>query len=400
MRELKINELTQGSKLMNILRKSLPEAKDSFFYKMLRKKNITLNSKKATGSEIVSEGDVIKFFLSEETYDKFAGRSRKSTEKETGDTSESMNDGICLNGECIFENGKYSEIKTELNVKSSEEKGKTGFKNAPTKESEKRHFQINKKDIIYEDRDIILINKPYGVLSQKADESDYSMVEALYDYMSDTGQLSQDDIFRPAVTNRLDRNTTGIIAGGKTTSGLRYLSNAQKKGSVKKYYICIVAGEMKDTRLLNGLWSKNTRNNKVTIDMVENIPNSYSFPSKYWIKGNVPVQTLVAPVITNGRYTVVKIGLLTGKSHQIRAHMKSYGFPLIGDYKYGQKSVNDYFTAKYGLKSQLLHAYVMNIEGMGEYVAELPEQFIKILKGEGLYSDSMEELYVNTELKP
>ena len=78
MRELNVNELTGGSKLMNILRKSLPEAKDSFFYKMLRKKNITLNNKKATGSEIVSTGDVIKFFLSDETYDKFAGKASKA----------------------------------------------------------------------------------------------------------------------------------------------------------------------------------------------------------------------------------------------------------------------------------------------------------------------------------
>ena len=78
LRELNVNELTGGSKLMNILRKSLPEAKDSFFYKMLRKKNITLNNKKATGSEIVSTGDVIKFFLSDETYDKFAGKASKA----------------------------------------------------------------------------------------------------------------------------------------------------------------------------------------------------------------------------------------------------------------------------------------------------------------------------------
>lgn len=374
MRELNVNELTGGSKLMNILRKSLPEAKDSFFYKMLRKKNITLNNKKATGSEIVSTGDVIKFFLSDETYDKFAGKASKA---------------VVCNGKA---NGNRAD-DSGAGAANATAKG-TG------KSSSGKTFKINKNDIVYEDKDIILINKPYGILSQKAEPGDYSMVEALYDYMLENGMLSADDIFRPAVTNRLDRNTTGIIAGGKTTSGLQFLSNAQKNGDIKKFYICIVPGEVKETRLLNGLWSKNTRNNRVTIEMVENIPGSYSFPSRYWTKGNVPAQTLIAPVVTNGRYTVVKIGLLTGKSHQIRAHMKAYGHPLIGDFKYGQRNVNDYFARKYGLTSQFLHAYMMDIEGKGEFVAKLPKQFINILKGEGLYSDSIEEIYKNIELKP
>lgn len=143
--------------------------------------------------------------------------------------------------------------------------------------SSAKTFKINKNDIVYEDKDIILINKPYGILSQKAEPGDYSMVEALYDYMLENGMLSADDIFRPAVTNRLDRNTTGIIAGGKTTSGLQFLSNAQKNGDIKKFYICIVPGEVKETRLLNGLWSKNTRNNRVTIEMVKIFPDHIHF---------------------------------------------------------------------------------------------------------------------------
>lgn len=415
LRELNVNELTGGSKLMNILRKSLPEAKDSFFYKMLRKKNITLNNKKATGSEIVSTGDVIKFFLSDETYDKFAGKASKAVvcngkangnrADDSGAGADKLNHGsvaqvVGRNVKPNVINGNATDgAKKSVNNGTSNSAANATAKGTG-KSSSAKTFKINKNDIAYEDKDIILINKPYGILSQKAEPGDYSMVEALYDYMLENGMLSADDIFRPAVTNRLDRNTTGIIAGGKTTSGLQFLSNAQKNGDIKKFYICIVPGEVKETRLLNGLWSKNTRNNRVTIEMVENIPGSYSFPSRYWTKGNVPAQTLIAPVVTNGRYTVVKIGLLTGKSHQIRAHMKAYGHPLIGDFKYGQRNVNDYFARKYGLTSQLLHAYMMDIEGKGEFVAKLPKQFINILKGEGLYSDSIEEIYKNIELKP
>lgn len=119
--------------------------------------------------------------------------------------------------------------------------------------------QVRKKklDIIYEDDHILLINKPSGMLSQKAKETDESLVEYLIDYLLDSGQLTKEALrsFRPSVCNRLDRNTSGLIAAGKSMAGLQNLSAVFKDRSLHKYYLCIVSGRLEQKQRLNG-WLK------------------------------------------------------------------------------------------------------------------------------------------------
>ena len=179
MKEFIINENEAGQRFDKYLAKLLREAPKSFFYKMMRKKNITLNGKKATGNEKLFSGDHVKLFLSDETFEKFSGND-----------------------------------------------------SAP-----RAHYAL---DIIYEDENILLINKPAGMLSQPADDGTPSLVEYLTGYLLKNGSLTENDLrtFRPSVCNRLDRNTSGLIAAGKSLSGLQELSGMFKSRELHKYYLC------------------------------------------------------------------------------------------------------------------------------------------------------------------
>ncbi len=181
MQSLIVSKNEAGQRLDKLLSKYLNLAEKSFFYKMMRKKNITLNGRKCEGSEKLVEGDEIKLFLSDETIEKF------------------------------------SQIKLQKVKKVS-------------------------LNIIYEDDHILLVNKPAGMLSQKAKEADESLVEYMIDYLVSSGQLSTEQLrsFRPSVCNRLDRNTSGLVVGGKSLAGLQLMSASFKDRSIHKYYQCVV----------------------------------------------------------------------------------------------------------------------------------------------------------------
>ena len=358
MKEIKVDRQTEGIKLIRFLGKRLPAASSSFIYKMLRKKNITLNEKKGTGSEILKEGDVIKIFFSDDTYKKFSAQGNKT-----------------------------EEITADETVSSSIR----GFSD----------YDIY-KNVIFEDEDIILVNKPAGILSQKAATTDHSMVDIITDYLIETKQYhpSSGNVFRPAVTNRLDRNTSGILCAGKSVKGLQYLSEGFKNRRFEKFYLCPVEGIIREDTLYNGLWSKSTHANKVIIkDVGPASSGGRSFPSEHFKAGNVPVQTAVAPITDNGTVTLLKVELLTGKSHQIRAQLSTAGHPLIGDHKYGRRSVNDYYKRRYFLEYQLLHAFSLKLPEYGTFIAAIPEQMENILKKEGLWLPGIQEVFGDRLLK-
>ena len=191
MKEFIINENEAGQRFDKYLAKLLREAPKSFFYKMMRKKNITLNGKKATGNEKLLSGDHVKLFLSDETFEKFSGSIA-----------------------------------------------------AP-----RAHHVL---DIIYEDENILLINKPAGMLSQPADDGTPSLVEYLTGYLLENGSLTEEDLrtFRPSVCNRLDRNTSGLIAAGKSLVGLQTLSEMFKLRELHKYYLCLVEGILDEEKYI------------------------------------------------------------------------------------------------------------------------------------------------------
>lgn len=295
MKLISVQEKEANQRLDKLLSRYLKEAPKSFLYKMLRKKNITLNGKKADGSEKVLAGDEIRIFLSDETYEKFAGKA---------------------------------DAKEEI-------------------------YPVTKLDIVYEDEHILLINKPSGMLTQKAKPEDISLNEYMLGYLQKSGQWSEAASagFRPSVCNRLDRNTSGIVVCGKSLAGLQQMSEILRNRSMHKYYQCLVSGRLEaHTRIEGYLW-KNPASNKVEI-LREAKADAQ------------PIVTEYRTVQVLSDCTLLEVCLITGRSHQIRAHLASEGYPIIGDYKYGIRKINDRFQKQYGLHSQLLHSCRLELPEM------------------------------------
>lgn len=335
MKEFTIGKNEAGQRFDKYLGKLLPSASMSFIYKMIRKKNFLLNKKKATGNELLKQGDQVRLFLSPETFEKFS----------SGKAEQAASAEACL----------YSQ-----------------------KELKRLHL-----DIVYEDEHILIFNKPVGMLSQKAVKEDVSVNEYLQGYLLYGQELTKEDMdtFRPAVANRLDRNTSGLILCGKTLPGLQYLSGIIKNRSLEKYYCCLVEGIVEKPFLIEGYLSKDKKKNVVTVC------------SKQGEKGDsVYIKTGVEPIKTykwgKGNYTELSIRLITGKSHQIRAHLASIGHPLAGDFKYGNGNKCE-LAGSCHLKSQLLHAYKVvfpETEGAFAYLsgktvtAQPPGHYRNVLK--------------------
>lgn len=306
---LNIAKNDAGQRLDKYLKRQLRDAQSGFLYKMLRKKNIVLNGKKATGSELVCENDEVTLFLSDETYAKFGGVPKTS--------------------------------------------GKTAVDVIPYQEA---YIKLKGMEIIFENEDVLIANKPVGILSQKADAADLSVNEWLIGYLLKTGFLSRETLqtFKPSVCNRLDRNTSGLLVCGKTLAGSRYLSSIVKDKSLQKYYYTLAAGQIfLDTRICGWL-CKNAKTNKVTI-----YKNEADIPSPLK-KNAVYIDTAFRTIETihteNGSITLLEVQLFTGKTHQIRAQLSAMGYPIIGDRKYGSNRVNDAFYDM-GVRNQLLHAH-------------------------------------------
>ena len=320
MREIVIEKNEAGQRLDKFLAKYMNEASKSFFYKMMRKKNITLNGKKCEGNEKLAEGDVVKLFLAEDTIEKFSSVQVQEVKK------------------------------VDL-------------------------------DILYEDDEIILVNKPAGMLSQKAKETDESLVEYLIDYLLGSGKLTESGLraFRPSVCNRLDRNTSGLIVAGKSLAGLQQMGELFKKRTLKKYYLCIVKGRITESAHIRGYLVKDEKTNRVSLSK-----GGFSKDAK-----GLPIETEYVPIAWNEEMTLLKVHLITGRTHQIRAHLASTGHPLLGDYKYGSKKWNDRYKKEWKIEDQVLHAYQLTMPGMKKelenlsgktFYAKVPEVFWKLIK--------------------
>ena len=180
-------------------------------------------------------------------------------------------------------------------------------------------------------------------------------------------------------------------------NGLQKLSAHFKDRTLNKYYICIVKGEITKRQLVNGYLKKDHISNRVTIykQLPDDILSDKNMPAndKNTDKSEyMPIETEYIPVVSNGRITLLKIHLITGRSHQIRAHLASLSHPLAGDYKYGDASFNQYFADKYFCRNQMLHSYEIDIPDMNIHVhTDIPASFINVLKGEQIWQPGIPE---------
>nr|WP_300003175.1 RluA family pseudouridine synthase [Tissierella sp.] len=293
MREIIINVNESDQRLDRFLKKYLANATTGFIYKMIRKKNIKLNEERAKPESMIFEGDKVQLYLAEETIIKFEAAQE--------------------------------EVKTDL-----------------------------KLDIIYEDDNIVLINKELGMLSHgRGGEFEENVVDSLISYLIRKGDYVPriEKTFTPSICNRLDRNTSGLIIGAKNYQSLKLINEALKALEIRRFYKTIVKGEMKHASKEKAYLLKNEEKNRVEI-------SSQDF------EGSKEIITRVVPIDSRGGYSLLEVELVTGRTHQIRGHLSSLGYPLIGDRKYGNSVANKEFKESYGIENQILHSYKVEFNGL------------------------------------
>ena len=317
MQLLEIAPEEAGQRLDKLLGKYLNQAGKGFLYKMMRKKNITLNGKKCDGSERLKAGDQVRLFLADETIEKFR-----------------------------------SEVSADV-------------------------LSLEAPEVIYEDSNILILNKPSGMLSQKAREQDISLNDLMLNYLVGSGKITPKQLraFRPSICNRLDRNTSGLVVAGRSMSGLQIMNQAFKERSMEKYYLCIVKGWVREKQQIQGYLIKDHRANQVRI---LNRPTDEA----------QPIATAYEPLAYGKDLTLLQVELLTGRSHQIRAHLASIGHPIGGDTKYGDPELNRRLRTECGVKNQLLHSWKLVMpETLTEplsalagktFLAPVPEEFSRV----------------------
>lgn len=303
MQTIQIAPQDANRRLDKFLFQYLNEAPENFIYKMLRKKNITINRAKAKGAEMLKAGDEIQLFLSDETIAKFR---------------------------------KAREI--------AQAKPLTG--------------------IIFEDENLLVVNKPAGLPSHGGMEGkdDHLLARVLY-YLTQTGAYNPSDSFVPALCNRLDVNTSGLIICGKTLHALQNMNALFANREIDKEYLTIVDGEVGKvgkSRVLHGFYQKNEKTNTAQII---NTPNETAVTTAY----------TVLAVSPDTKYTLMSVNPITGRSHQIRAHFAAIGHPLTGDKKYGGSiSLQGY--------GQLLHCRRLSILSLNKsWEAPPPQKFQKCI---------------------
>ncbi len=345
MYQVIVTEEEAGQRLDKYLHRILPNAGSGFLYKMLRKKNITLNDKKAGGGEKTGAGDVVKIYFADETLDKFAGTQRSPV---------------------------------------------TGRADLPrvSKEYQDAYRKIKGIGILYENEHILLADKPAGVLSQKAKKDDLSLNEWLIGYLLDSGFMDAGKLssYKPSVCNRLDRNTGGIVLCAKSLKGAQRLGELLKTRELHKYYQLYVKGRLEESCQIEGVLTKDEKRNKVSVQALSGSDADDLSGRKEDARGAY-IKTAYRPLRIEGDKTLLEVELITGKPHQIRAHLSGIGHPLLGDYKYGDRAWNDLYRKKYQVMSQLLYAYKVVFPRMEApfedisgrtFLANLPEIFRQV----------------------
>ncbi len=313
MQRIEIQKTDSGQRFDKFLKRYFKNAGSGFLYKMLRKKNIVLNGAKATGREMLQTKDEVKVFFSEETFHAMKGDS--------------------------IPDSRFEQL---------------------------RRLPHPHVDVVYEDDYILVANKPANVLSQSEKAAEFSLNEELISYLIHKGEVTGDSfrLFHPSVSNRLDRNTTGLILFGKTLQGQQFLSEAIKDRSMKKIYHAVCLGRVDEPMILEGFLRKDSSHNRVWI-----LDNQESELDR-------PIKTGISPILCNDRFSLLSVELFTGRPHQIRAHLSSIGHPILFDPKYGDPNRDRSFSDILpGNPAQLLHAFEVTLPDGRCFQAPEPDSF-------------------------
>lgn len=288
MTEIIVQKNDAGQRADRFLAKAYPNLKSSLVCKLMRKKRIKLNGAKTEPNVILKEGDVFRFYLSDELL------SKKPMECKTD----------------------FRDISSEINV-------------------------------VYEDENILLIDKPVGlVVHEDNDNTADTLINRVLSYLYSHGEYdpARENSFTPALVNRIDRNTRGIVIAAKNAESLRILSQKVRDRELQKLYLCVVRGvpEPKNATLTAYLKKLSNENRVVISDTPK--PGYLTIKTKYRV------------LESGGELSLCEVDLLTGRTHQIRAHFAHIGHALLGDGKYGENA----FNKRFGTKTQSLCSYKLS----------------------------------------
>ncbi|MBR5753330.1 MAG: RluA family pseudouridine synthase [Clostridia bacterium] len=284
MRSLTIGKNDADQRLDKFLTKNLPNLPQSLLYKYIRKKRIKVNGRRAEISTRLQEGDVLDLYINDEFFEPT---------------------------EPVYD---FLHAGTALSV-------------------------------LYEDEDLLVLDKPVGLLSHP-DDREYidTLIGRVKRYLYEKGEYdpAAEQSFTPALVNRIDRNTGGIVLAAKTAEALRILNQKMKDREIHKYYLCVVHGTPEPAEgTLEGYLRKDEQKNRVFVSN-EPSPGARTIRTKYKVLRSEQGMSLV------------EVELLTGRTHQIRAHFASIGCPLVGDGKYGNNQNN---RRQGGRRKQFLYSY-------------------------------------------
>ena len=282
MREIIINNEDSNQTIEKYIKKLLVNAPLSFIYKLFRKNDIKINNKKCGLKDKIYENDTIKIYISDEQFDEFV----------------------------------LNKI-----VRGSDR---------------------IKRYIVYEDNNIIVVNKPTKMLVQSNSKHELSLTEMMQEYTYFENPNKKDFIFFYSPVHRIDRNTSGLVIFAKNIMTVQKLNEVFKyHDEIEKHYLALVNGVIKNDGIIDLPLKKNNKENIVKVSKSDGQESI----TKYKV------------IKSYSKYTLLDVNILTGRTHQIRAHMLAVHHPIVGDPKYGDFNENKYFAKHYHLSHQFLHSY-------------------------------------------
>lgn len=300
-----------GKKLHRYMRQTLPGMPLSGVYKLIRTGRVKINGKRGKMDAALSAGDTIEIWMREDDYASVSRPVRK-----------------------------FSGVSTDI-------------------------------DVVHEDDDLLVVNKPSGLLVHPdREEKKDTLIGRVLAYLYERGEIADGRAFLPAVVNRLDRNTSGLVLIGKNADTLRKLAAAFRDRKIRKWYLAIVEGEVPASGFIDTPLEREEK---------EGVVRSRTLFHRQTERVGKNALTRFVSLSSSavGRHSLLAVEIASGRTHQIRAHMQSIGHPLLGDVKYGGHPA-------FGVNYHLLHAACLRMPEGREFQAPPPPAFMRALSQAGL----------------